>query len=140
MPKDQKEKTQQDLKNLQAFCFENKIKVPWDKVLTIGIYQDLKAILPEGLLTSRQLFKAIGHHVNSPSYLKRLVVGAQRFGIGYQHGAIVTVAEANSAKAQFFKLHAKKKQRKSPAPVKIQTKAPSTHKVTANTLTLKGRR
>lgn len=140
MPKDQKEKTQQDLKTLQAFCFENKIKVPWDKVLTIGIYHELKAMLPEGLLTSRQLFRAIGHHVNSPSYLKRLVVGAQRFGLGYQHGALVTVAEAHSAKSQFFKLHSNKNPRKSPAPVKIQTKAPSTHKVTANTLTLKGRR
>lgn len=138
--------SKENLKALQAYCFENKIKVPWDKVLAVGIYQDLKSLLPQGFLTSKQLFNAIGHHVNSPAYLKRLLKGTQRYGIGYKANGQVTAKEANAAKSQFFKLHAKPKQKPQPkSAATVTTRKPVTtghtpHPVTANTLTLKGRR
>jgi sRNA-binding protein len=113
----------QNLKKLQEYCFEHKLRVPWNKVLAIGIYQDLKQVLPNDLMTSRELFRALGHHVNSPSYLKRVSVGAQRYGLKYTLASRVTIGEAMIAKAQFFKLHAAhRKAQKSKAKIAHKSK------------------
>lgn len=106
--------TNANLKKLQAYCFANGIKVPWDKILAVGIYQDLKLVLPDGLMTNRQLFRAIGHHVNSPSYLKRIQVGKMRYGLKYKPTSRVTLSEAGIARHQFFKLHSSHNKPKNP--------------------------
>lgn len=130
----------ENLTLLQAYCSTNGIKVPWNKVFASGIYTEFKSVLPEDFLSGRKLYLAIGHHVRSVSYLKRLKVGAQRFGLNYRSAGVVTKAEAKLARECFFTMHAKQKAAK-PAKTSATSKVTRQRKQpTSKTLTLAGLR
>lgn len=128
----------EQLKRVQDYCYKHRIRVPWNKVLSVGIYSELKDALPKGFITGKHLYAAIGHHVHSVAYLKRMRPGAQRYGLGYRLDGEVTKAEAQRAKDTFFSLHIKKTGRgKAKAKPARSNRKPKV--IGKNTLTLKQR-
>lgn len=103
-----KKTPKENLRKLQQFCFGKDIKVPWNKIFAIGIYSQLRLVVPSHILSANDLYKAIGFHVKSPAYLKRLMAGGYRYGVNYVREGKATKEELRLAKDQYFKFHVNK--------------------------------
>lgn len=73
------------------------LRVRWDKPLATNIYQQIRARLGSDLISSSRLNAALRHHVKSPTYLLRLVEGAQRYSIHGRPSSLVTQEEYHRA-------------------------------------------
>lgn len=73
------------------------LRVRWDKPLATNIYQQVRARIGSETLSSTRLNAALRHHVKSPTYLLRLVEGAQRYSIQGRPSSIVTKEEYHRA-------------------------------------------
>ncbi|WMC09571.1 ProQ/FINO family protein [Oceanimonas pelagia] len=91
---------------LRRLCKEQGIRIFWNRPLAKGMYHQLKERVGH-LMLSGDIYKAIGHHVNSHSYLISMKEGAQRFDINGKVSGVVTAEEAQLAHKQRGKKHRK---------------------------------
>ena len=109
-----------------TYCRKNKYYIITNKPLSKGIYEQLRAVISPKKVSSRDLYDAIGYHVNSIKYLNRLRTGFPRFNLWGKHDGAVTQAEADHAREKMAKLHssylrAKRKNKKQGVIVNTKT-------------------
>lgn len=86
---------------------ENSYRIRLHKPLSKSIYNQIRAAIPESVMSSRRIYDAIGHHVHSIRYLLRMKAGDSRFNIyGHREGK-VSASDEKFAAMQLNKHHAK---------------------------------
>lgn len=91
---------------LRRLCKEQRIRIYWNRPMAKGMYHQLKARLGD-IMMSGDIYKALGHHVNSHAYLVLMKEGAQRFDINGKVSGVVTAEEAALAHKTRGKKHRK---------------------------------
>lgn len=85
----------------------NAYKIRLHKPLSKSIYNQIRAAIPESVMSSRRIYDAIGHHVHSIRYLLRMKAGDSRFNIYGQREGKVSASDEKNAVMQLNKHHAK---------------------------------
>lgn len=96
-----------DLGRVMAWLRQNGYKVRWFRPFSKQMYNQIKAALPEGYISSRRLYDAIGRHCRSVNYLTKLKAGDSRWNVWGKREGKVTVAEAEHAQKQLYEHHGK---------------------------------
>ena len=96
-----------ELGRLITYLKKSGYKVRWHKPLAKGIYDQLRSIVPDSLISSRKLYRALGHHVHSVRYLTRMKAGDNRFNIHGEREGRVTKSDEKYAKKQLVEHHSK---------------------------------
>lgn len=88
-----------------TYCRKNKFRILTNKPLSRNIYEQIRAVISPKKVSSRELYDAIGFHVNSIKYLNRIRAGAQRFNLWGKPDGRVTESEADHARKRMVELH-----------------------------------
>lgn len=87
------------------YCKKNRYKLQTRKPLSTKIYDQLRAVISPKAVTGKDLYRAIGFHVNSIKYLNKMRPGTERFNLWGKPDGKVTLDEANYARETLTKLH-----------------------------------
>lgn len=88
-----------------AYCKKNKYKLRLSKPLSKKIYDQLRGVISPKAVSSRDLYNAVGFHVNSIKYLKRMYPGVERLNLWGKSDGKVTAQEAQYAKQKLAEMH-----------------------------------
>ena len=86
---------------LESRGFKVDVKNPLNK----GVYRDIREALSADEISSNKLHEAIGFHVNSIKYLRKMREGAKRYNIRGEVAGIVSKEEQEYALSQLKKIH-----------------------------------
>lgn len=87
------------------YCKSKGYRVTWKRPLADNIYVQLRSMISPKVMSSRTLFAALQHHLNSIQYLKCLREGAVKNNIRGRDAGVVTAEEAEQARLKLAKLH-----------------------------------
>tara|TARA_X000001388_G_scaffold60537_1_gene45923 strand:+ start:11318 stop:11824 length:507 start_codon:yes stop_codon:yes gene_type:complete len=88
-----------------AYCRRNKFYILTNRPLSRNIYSQLREVISPKKVSSRELYEAIGYHVNSIKYINRLRAGAERYNMWGNPDGVVTEEEATHARKRLVELH-----------------------------------
>lgn len=88
-----------------AYCKKNKYKLRLNKPLSKKIYDQLRGVISPKAVSSRELYNAVGFHVHSIKYLKRMYPGVERLNLWGKPDGTVTEQEAQHARKKLTELH-----------------------------------
>jgi len=86
---------------------QNDYKISGFKPMSVKIYRQIRNVISPKKLSSRDLYRGIGFHVNSIAYLKTLKVNKKRWNLFGKPDGVVTQIEANYALQQTALVHPK---------------------------------
>lgn len=128
------------------YCRKHKYKIPTNKPLCRDIFKQLRAVISPKTVSSRELYNAVGFHVNSIKYLNRIRVGFPRFNLWGKQEGEVTETEVQYARKKLTELHpgytrARRASRKQGVVInpKLKQRKPANKTSGPRKLTLRGR-
>lgn len=130
-----------------TYCRKHKYRILTNRPLSRDIFKQIRAVVSPKTVSSRDLYNAIGFHVNSIKYLTKIRPGAPRFNMWGKNEGSVTETEAQYARAKLAELHpsyvkSRRASRKRGIVVNPKLKQRSTDKpkVDRSKLTLRGKK
>lgn len=114
-----------DLGKVMAWLRQNGYSVRWFRPMSKQMYNQIKAALPEGYLSARRLYDALGWHCRSVNYLTKLKAGDSRWNVQGKREGKVTSDEAEFAIKQLYEHHgaAMRSRRKNKGKIIVNTRA-----------------
>lgn len=91
---------------IMKYLYKAGYKVKWKQPLSKEIYNEIRAVIPHEVVSSRKLYDAIGFLVRSVRYLLKIRPGATRYDINGKKAGQVTEAESKYALKQLLEHHA----------------------------------
>jgi len=86
-------------------CRTNHYKLSLRKPLSKNIYQQIRGIISPKAMSSKELYRAIGYHVNSIKYLSNMKANTKRWNLWGRPDGIVSATESSKAQETLVLRH-----------------------------------